>query len=274
MPKRDTEYFHSFYFLSGKVFGVSIIFFFHFLVTILWMIGYKTRLTGVLVWLFMVSLQARNPFVLNSGDLYMRTVLFWCLFLPMGRRYSVDQMLSEWREDSFEQNMIINPNLSLSHPFKKIKEGENQFFNASTFSLLFQIFFLYFFSVFLKNGDAWVKTLEATRYALHSYLLFSIFFLISNNFFFFSRKFKRKYFQKPMAKLMIKFPAMLRAMTYLVLKWEFYGAFLLIIPFKHQYLRCLGCFGFFFFHFGLALNMRLGLFFWYASVVVFFFYKK
>ena len=176
--KRESEYFLSFYFLSGRVFGVSIIFFFHFLVTFLWMIGYKTRLMGVLVWLFMLSLQARNPFVLNSGDVYMRAVLFWCLFLPMGRRYSVDQMLNEWREESFEQNMIINPNFSLSQPFKKIKESENQFFNASTFSLLFQIFFLYFFSVFFKNGDAWVKTLEATRYALHLYLLFSFFFYL------------------------------------------------------------------------------------------------
>lgn len=74
----------------------------------------------------------------------------------------------------------------------------------------------------------------------------------------------------PLAKLMIQFPAMLRVMTYAVLKWEFYGAFLFIIPFKPQYLRCLGCFGFFFFHFGLAINMRLAAFFWYASLVIFF----
>lgn len=96
----------------------------------------------------------------------MRNILFFCLFLPMGYRYSVDQVLREWKGESINEGNPVNPNFSILNPFKKFNERDNNFFNAATIGFYMQIFYLYFFSVFFKNGDAWVKTYTATEYAL------------------------------------------------------------------------------------------------------------
>ena len=60
--------------------------------------GYRTRTVAVLSWLLLVSLHARNPYVLNGGDSLLRRLLFWGLFLPLGTRWSVDARLG--RTDS------------------------------------------------------------------------------------------------------------------------------------------------------------------------------
>ena len=54
------------------------------------LVGYRTRLALLCSWLLLLSLQARNPFVLNGGDVLLRRVTFWALFLPLGARWAVD----------------------------------------------------------------------------------------------------------------------------------------------------------------------------------------
>jgi hypothetical protein len=44
----------------------------------------------VLTWLFTVSLQNRNPLVLQGADDLLRLLLFWSMFLPLGKRWSLD----------------------------------------------------------------------------------------------------------------------------------------------------------------------------------------
>lgn len=53
-------------------------------------VGYRTRLATAVSLLFLVSLHLRNPLVLNAGDGLLRRLLLWSLFLPLGRRWSVD----------------------------------------------------------------------------------------------------------------------------------------------------------------------------------------
>lgn len=54
------------------------------------LVGYRTRVAVALSLLLLVSVQLRNPFVLNSGDVLLRRLLFWSLFLPLGSRWAVD----------------------------------------------------------------------------------------------------------------------------------------------------------------------------------------
>jgi hypothetical protein len=61
--------------------------------------GYRTRLAILCSLLLLVSLQARNPLVLNSGDTLLRRLLFWGLFLPLGERLAVDATESEARTE-------------------------------------------------------------------------------------------------------------------------------------------------------------------------------
>jgi len=54
------------------------------------LVGYRTRLATAVTWFLLLSLQTRNPYVLNSGDVLLRMLLFWGMFLPLGERWSLD----------------------------------------------------------------------------------------------------------------------------------------------------------------------------------------
>jgi hypothetical protein len=53
-------------------------------------LGYRTRLVTALSWYLLVSLQARNPVILNSGDSLLAALMFWAMFLPWNRVWSMD----------------------------------------------------------------------------------------------------------------------------------------------------------------------------------------
>lgn len=57
------------------------------------MIGFKTRVAGILSFILMVSLQNRNYVILNSGDTIMRCMLFVLMLSPCHVKYSVDSFL-------------------------------------------------------------------------------------------------------------------------------------------------------------------------------------
>ncbi|MFC4247026.1 HTTM domain-containing protein [Natribaculum luteum] len=53
-------------------------------------VGYRTRVATLVSWLLLVSLHVRNPMVLNGGDVLLRVLLFWAIFLPLGERWAID----------------------------------------------------------------------------------------------------------------------------------------------------------------------------------------
>lgn len=53
-------------------------------------LGWRTRLMVFLSWVLLTSLHARNPVILNRGDMVLRLMLFWSLWLPLGARWSLD----------------------------------------------------------------------------------------------------------------------------------------------------------------------------------------
>jgi len=58
-------------------------------------LGYRTRLATAASWYFLASLQVRNDFIAGmGGDEYLRLMLFWALFLPLGARWSLDERRS------------------------------------------------------------------------------------------------------------------------------------------------------------------------------------
>ena len=71
----------------------AVLFFLQALFAIGLLIGYRTRLITLLSWLLLTSLHARFRAILGGGDEYLRILLFWSLFLPLGARYSVDDAL-------------------------------------------------------------------------------------------------------------------------------------------------------------------------------------
>ncbi|MFP8951874.1 HTTM domain-containing protein [Natrialbaceae archaeon A-arb3/5] len=68
----------------------AALFVLHGLIAVQLLVGYKTRLATVLSFLFVLSLDLRNPLVLSYADVLFAWLLLWAIFLPLGDRWSVD----------------------------------------------------------------------------------------------------------------------------------------------------------------------------------------
>lgn len=55
-------------------------------------VGYRTRLAALLVFVCLLSLQRRNVFVFNSGDGLLKIIAFYLVFAPAGASLSVDRL--------------------------------------------------------------------------------------------------------------------------------------------------------------------------------------
>ncbi|MFT5433130.1 MAG: hypothetical protein ACI9OJ_003835 [Myxococcota bacterium] len=92
----------------------------------------------------MTSLQARNPYVLQGGDVVFRLLVFWSLFLPLGAMWSVDRALSDSGGG---------------------KAPPKRVFSAGTIAFIAQILIVYWYGVAMKTGAEW-KDGTAVYYAL------------------------------------------------------------------------------------------------------------
>lgn len=53
-------------------------------------LGVRTRIAAIASWLLLVSVQRRNPLILQGGDVLFRIMLLFAAFLPLNRAWSVD----------------------------------------------------------------------------------------------------------------------------------------------------------------------------------------
>jgi hypothetical protein len=132
--------------LRGDVGWVGFVFVLNALFLVGMLLGYKTRLMVLLCWILNMSLQNRNPMVLHGGDQMVRVLLFWCLFLPIGARWSLDGSAAIRRAYGAEVPQKV--------------------LSVATFGLLWQVCLVYFFTAYLKKGDDWLKDGTALYYAL------------------------------------------------------------------------------------------------------------
>lgn len=59
------------------------------------LVGYGTRLASLVVFLGILTLERRNPFIFNSGDLLVRNLALFLVLAPAGASLSLDR----WRKD-------------------------------------------------------------------------------------------------------------------------------------------------------------------------------
>jgi len=128
-------------FLSGDPSFQALILLSGLLLAIFFTLGYFTKVSNILLWIIVVSLHNINVMILQGGDDYMRLLLFWAMFLPLGRRFAID---------------------SLHHKFSSL----NRYFSVANLGLIFQIVFLYFFTAMLKDSPIWTYDYSAVYYAL------------------------------------------------------------------------------------------------------------
>lgn len=138
----------SLHLISGQPTFEAVLFLVAAVFALMLLFGIHTRFAAVASWFMVVSLQNRNPEILQGGDVYLRLLAFWAIFLPLGAVYSVDAALDE---DGDSQGA--------SRQFRH--------FSIPGFALLLQIAFVYIFSVALKTGSAWHGEASAVYYALN-----------------------------------------------------------------------------------------------------------
>lgn len=112
------------------------------------MVGVRTRLATFVSWFLVVSLQTRNPEILQGGDVYLRVLAFMGILLPLGAVYSVDSALDTTPEDEKRARRFT-------------------FFSVPGIALLVQVACVYAFAVLLKWRPEWRKEFSAVWYALN-----------------------------------------------------------------------------------------------------------
>jgi hypothetical protein len=76
--------------LSGSVVFQIVIFLIAGVFAVFLILGYRTKLSIVCSFLMLLSLQARAPVVLNGGDTILTSLVFFGIFLPLGKLWSID----------------------------------------------------------------------------------------------------------------------------------------------------------------------------------------
>jgi hypothetical protein len=133
----------SFHYLNDSFLYQSVLFVIHGLISLGLVFGFRTRLFSILSWIFIVSLQNRNPFIQQGGDDLLRLVLFWGMFLPWGNFYSLDAK---------RKNLYVR--------------SSKYYFSVSTLGYLLLISSVYFFSALYKTSPEWRTEGSAIYYAL------------------------------------------------------------------------------------------------------------
>lgn len=119
---------------------VSTVLFFFLLGAILYLlllVGRWTRTVSFLSFLFLLSLQQRNPLLLNAGDSLLHLSLFWGAFVPLQGAWSLDGAARPTRYQSIA---------------------------AAT--LMLQVCYVYWNTAYWKSNDTWWSEADALRSAL------------------------------------------------------------------------------------------------------------
>ncbi|MCX5659585.1 MAG: HTTM domain-containing protein [Planctomycetota bacterium] len=137
------ESFFSLHLAFGSTFGISLLFLLAAGAAVALAIGWRTRLMTFVSWLLLVSIDVRNPQVVQAADLLMRVMLFWSLFLPLGARWSVD---------------------GASDP--PPSPGRKTVLSMGSVAILLQLFMVYAFGAMHKFNPFWLADGDAVRRAL------------------------------------------------------------------------------------------------------------
>ena len=105
------------------------------------LLGYHTRLVTAISWVLLVSVQNRNPLILQGGDDLLRMLLFWGFFLPWGRVYSWDAR-------------------------RKPLPETFRYHSAATVAYVVQLALVYWCTALLKSSPEWRQEGTALYYAL------------------------------------------------------------------------------------------------------------
>ncbi len=209
---------------TGTVAGEAFLFLVATVFAILLLVGWQTRVFTFLSWVMLISLHSRNPLILQGGDVLLRMLLFWGMFLPLGAFFSLDAARDRRKRAAREvkgETLRPLPAYTLS---------------VASAGLLLQVAFVYWFSAALKTDASWRTTGTAIDIAL-----------------------RLDQFVTPMGKLLRQIPLVPRGLTFATFFIETLGPALAFLPVRTGPVRAFVVAAFWAFHLiGLNVCLELG----------------
>ncbi|WP_062057961.1 HTTM domain-containing protein [Aquimarina longa] len=127
--------------ITGSYEGQIIIFLVTILCALMVTIGFRTKFFLISLYFLIISIHVRNPYIVHGGDLVIKLLVFYAIFLPINARYAVDK----FKESSLPKS--------------------NKIVSVATVIYILQIVYIYVCSGILKTGVEWSNG-TAIYYAL------------------------------------------------------------------------------------------------------------
>jgi hypothetical protein len=115
------------------------------------LIGYRTRFAHLASFLCMLSLHGRVLFVQNGGDVVLGELCLWTMFLPTGRRWSMDATLARLRASAEADAVGLAPD----DPARTPANDTRPVVSLAVLALLVQLSVIYLFNAIHKSGVTW-----------------------------------------------------------------------------------------------------------------------
>ncbi|MGB8356207.1 MAG: HTTM domain-containing protein [Chthoniobacteraceae bacterium] len=129
--------FVSIHLISGSSYVIAALFAVAAFFALCLLVGYKSKISTIISWFMLSSLHTRNPMILQGGDVLLRMLLFWGMFLPLDAAFVPGRL-----------------------------DSKRAILSMATAALLLQVCCVYFFGALLKTDPAWTVQHSAVYNAL------------------------------------------------------------------------------------------------------------
>jgi predicted DCC family thiol-disulfide oxidoreductase YuxK len=156
----QSRWLFSLYFVASSPGEAAVAFALTGLVYAAYTVGYRTRLMQILSFVLVTSLHSRNIMIENGGDVVMNLLALWTMFLPLGRRFSLDALFASWRAAREQRPADLNDRTLPPPP------DERPVVRLACLAVLVQFILIYGFNALHKGGSTWREG-TSLYYVLH-----------------------------------------------------------------------------------------------------------
>jgi hypothetical protein len=133
----------SLHFAHGGLPFIASLFVVQILLALMMLVGYRATLSTVGSYILLLSMQNRQPALIYGADIALREGLFWAIFLPLSRRYSLDRLAGRTEP-------------AASRPY----------LGMAGIAFIVQVCVMYTGGALMKSGPTWTVDHTAVAYAL------------------------------------------------------------------------------------------------------------
>ena len=99
----------SLHFLHGSSVFQAALFVVAAILAIALLFGFYTRIATIGSWIMLASIYTRAPYAVNGGDTLLVILLFWSMFLPLGKTWSIDACRGRVRSNrNYSKSIVLS----------------------------------------------------------------------------------------------------------------------------------------------------------------------